>query len=51
MPNRSWKHFKSKKTFLQASDDNQEAVIKLPTKQNEHKEQDGRRREQTAKMV
>ena len=33
MPNRSWKHLKAKKTFLQAYEDNQEAVIKLPTKQ------------------
>ena len=33
MPNRSWKHLKLKKTFLQAHEDNQEAVIKLPTKQ------------------
>ena len=33
MPNRSWKHLKAKKTSLQAHEDNQEAVIKLPTKQ------------------
>ena len=33
MPNKSWKNLKEKKTFLQAHEDNQEAVIKLATKQ------------------
>ena len=51
MPNRFWKHLKAKKTFLQAHENNQEAVIKLPTKQKRAQEKDGRRRDQTAKMV
>ena len=33
MPNRSWEHLKTKRTFWQAHEDNQEAIIKLPTKQ------------------
>ena len=38
MPNRSWKHPKAKKKFLQAHEDNQEAVIKLPTKEKRAQE-------------
>ena len=44
MPNRSWKHLKAKKTFLQAHEENQEAVIKLSTKQ---KRAQGKRRQKT----
>ena len=36
MPNRSWKHPKA--TFLQAHEDKQEEVIKLPTKQKRAQE-------------
>ena len=50
MPNRSWKHPKAKKTIFQAHEDNQEAVIKLPTKQK-RAQKNGRRRDQTAKKV
>ena len=32
MPNRTWKHLKAMKTFLQARENNQEAVIKLTSK-------------------
>ena len=38
MPNRSWKHPKAKRKFLQAHEDNQEAVIKLPTKEKRAQE-------------
>ena len=38
MPNRSWKHPKAKKKFLQAHEDNQEAVIKLPTEEKRAQE-------------
>ena len=38
MPNKSWKHLKAKKTFLQAHEVNQEAVIKLPIKQKRAQE-------------
>ena len=38
MPIRSWKHPKAKKKFLQAHEDNQEAVIKLPTKEKRAQE-------------
>ena len=38
MPNKSWKHLKANKTILQAHEDNQEAVIKLPTKQKRAQE-------------
>ena len=38
MPHGSWKHLKAKKTFLQAQEDNQEAVNKLSTKQKRTQE-------------
>ena len=44
MPNRSWKHLKAKKTFLQALEDNQEAVIELSIKQKRAQE---KRRQKT----